>query len=104
MNKYSEYYEPVRQKIAEMWEWDNYFDQINYNGCHLMDKCCDYLGVSYEALNIWAWIILEPAVLIILFLLLFVRGKSRLRFIILNSSLLVAFMTMLIFHIIYVYG
>jgi hypothetical protein len=37
---------------------------------------CGLTGISYEALNIWLFIIIQPA-LILTFLLLWLRGRSR---------------------------
>ena len=44
---------------------------------HILNFLCKHTGISYEALNIWVFIIIQPA-LIVLFALLWFHAKRRL--------------------------
>ena len=81
----------------------NYFDVINNNGIDLMQKCCDWLGVSYVSLNVWMWVIYESLMIMLLFAAIFISQKRWIKPVIVSGVLASSFLTMMLFHIIWSY-
>lgn len=67
-----------RVQSAFSWVPENIVNDVFWACVHIMQFVCKHTGISYEALNIWLFVIIQPA-LILLFAILWFRAVSRVR-------------------------
>ena len=66
-----------RVKAAFDWLPETLVHDLFWACVHILNFICKHTGISYEALNIWVFIIIQPA-LIVLFALLWFHARRRL--------------------------
>ena len=68
----------ILSRVQDAFDWlpSGLVDQIFMACVQFMYFVCGVTGISYEALNIWLFIIIQPA-LILIFFLLWLRERLR---------------------------
>ena len=65
-----------RVQAAFSWLPEDVVGEVFWACVHIMHFICRITGISYEALNIWLFIIIQPA-LILLFFVLWLQARKK---------------------------
>lgn len=66
----------MQERVQQAFDWlpKDFVNDVFWACVHIMQWMCSVTGISYEALNIWLFIIIQPA-LIVLFAVLYFKQK-----------------------------